>query len=106
MKLYTRPRPLSPFQLRPGDQIATHKHNGDPLHSAIGYVDADLIEQVQWSVVHDVLERGTSETFQLDIAGGHMRVLHSYGQHDVLATADLIVRECIEIDPWTYLKHE
>jgi hypothetical protein len=100
MKLFTRPRPIAVFQLRIGDQFATFRQGGGPIRSETGYVDADLAERVVWSVVHSTSD---DRSCWPDIPMGHMRVWHTLGEHDVKATDDVIVREVIEIDPWTYV---
>lgn len=99
MKLYTRPRPLYPHQLQPGDQIATLRKGGDVLRSGAAYVDADLADLVVWSVVHYVTDVPGDESESL-------RVVHTLGEHDLCTKQPVIIREVIEIDPWTYVRPE
>lgn len=99
MKLYTRPRPIYPHQLRPGDQVATFTKGGDLIRSETAYVDADLAKRVSWTVVHH------AETQTVDNVPG-VRIIHTLGQHDARSSFPVIAREVIEIDPWTYVRPE
>jgi len=100
MKLYTRPRPLHLWQLRPGDQIATFKDGGDLVRSETAYVDADLTGGVAWSVVHMTADR----TAEHSAAGRPWtEVIHTLGSHTYESGRSVIAREVIEIDPWTYV---
>lgn len=99
MKLYTRPRPLYPHQLQPGDQMATLRKGGDVLRSGAAYVDADLAELVAWSVVHYV-------TDVPECTAGSLKVVHTLGEHEIRGNQPVITREVIEIDPWTYVRPE
>lgn len=94
MKLYTRPRPIYPHQLQPGDQIATFKTGGDLIRSATAYVDADLTGEVVWSVVHSTTPRESRRGWS---------ILHTLGEHDVPNSHAVIVREVLELDPWSYV---
>lgn len=99
MKLYTRPRPLSAYQLRPGDQFAAVKSNGRALETEAAYVDADLSEDVRWTVVHAVVPSADP-----DAADGDVDVHHSLGvTGPVRLHRPFITREVLELDPWTYV---
>lgn len=96
MKLYTRPRPIDAWRVRPGDQLATFKRGGAPVRSEASYVDEDLDERIAWSVVHAADPMGASS----------VRITHTLGEHDVTPGQTVIIREVIEIDPWTYLSQQ
>lgn len=98
MKLYTRPRPLHVWQLRPGDQFAISKRHGRVIDSEAAYMDADLAERITWSVVHAVVDVGP-ELGGLTVYSIH----HTLGENEKSAGVTVIVREVIEIDPWTYV---
>lgn len=87
MKLYTKPRALRPEQLRAGDQIATVKAGGQLIRSAPEYFDHDLNENVAWSVFHRI--EGVA-------------IVHTLGQS--YSAGYVIMREVIEIEPWTYIR--
>jgi hypothetical protein len=101
VKLYTRPRPMPVFLLRPGDQFAVNKRSNDPIPSETGYVDADLIDQVSWSVVHDMSDdRRLHPEIPMHTTG----LWHTFGVHYLKSTAEVMAREVIEIDPWSYVR--
>jgi hypothetical protein len=96
VKLYTKPRPIDAWRLRPGDQIAVNKRRaGTIINSETAYMDADLDERVAWSVVH--------ASFQAPASVDYL-VTHTLGENELRAGATVIVREVIEIDPWTYVQ--
>lgn len=102
MKLYTRARPLKAFQLRPGDQLAVSKRRaGVILNSETAFMDHDLDNRITWSVVHAAFEVGID---QAAAAFPMWRVQHTLGENDQPAATTVIVREVIELDPWTYVK--
>lgn len=93
MKLYTTPRPLHPYQLQPGDQIATFRRGGALIGTTVAYVDADLLDEVAWSVVH-----GTSDAEQAEgKRSERLTIRHTLGEHDKDSGSTVIVREVIEV---------
>jgi hypothetical protein len=102
MKLYTKARPVYPHQLRPGDQIAIMAKYGEPLRSEAAFVDADLDELVSWSVVHTTADASTGGFANTLLT----KIMHTLGDHDVANSRVVIMREVIEIDPWTYVRSE
>lgn len=100
MKLFTKPRPVYPVLLRPGDQLAGVRHGRGTrlLSDPTEYVDADLAGKLIWTVLHDA---------QPDVCEPETRaweLLHTRGATLVLPGSLVIVREAIEIDPWTYVR--
>lgn len=104
MKLYTKPRPLYVWQLRPGDQVATLKKGGDLISTETAYVDEDLANRVRWSVVHDLTDRPMPRSDNPAVLTEGTRVRHTFGEHDRPNSLTVITREVIEIDPWTYIQ--
>lgn len=105
MKLYTRPRPIMAGQTRIGDQLATTPE-GEFIQSEAEYMDLDLRDaegiSVGWTVVHN----STINTTPDEYAKGRDWVLvHSHGVEAVPALSFVIMREVIEVDPWSYIKH-
>jgi hypothetical protein len=93
MKLYTKPRPLTLGQLRTGDQVAINPDTHEPMHSEYAFIDADLAERVQWTVVHNCSQNDE----------GGWTLMHTLGEHDGGFDRRVIVREVVELDPWTYV---
>lgn len=98
MKLYTRPRPTVAILLRTGDQVATTEH-GELVVSEGEYVDLDLREDgsLTWSAVHAAHDTPD--------APGDVTVVHSHGTVQVFGVSSCVMREVIELDPWSYVKH-
>lgn len=92
MKLFTRPRVMQTWQLVTGDLIACELVDGSPVPIADPgeFLDLDLREAVVWCVVHNV------DTAYL--------VNHDRGQVDADRADMWIVREGIELDPWSYVQ--
>lgn len=98
MRLYTRPRPLHPYLVVVGDEVAVHgtakqTRGLAPITSEAEYIDATLRKAVRWAGVHAV-----------DLApeppeGGLRRyvVIHTFGQHLALPNSLLIVRDWVEV---------
>ena len=100
MKLFTRPRPMHPYQLRAGDQIAVLRTSGEPIISEVAYMDNDLADLVGWSVVHHVAEQPSDEAMRYPV----WDVIHTYGTHPVQGRRTLTTREALELDPWSYVR--
>lgn len=98
MKLYTRPRPTVAILLRLGDQVAV-TDDGELVVSEGEYVDLDLRDDgsLRWAVVHSAHDTPG--------APGDVTVIHSHGDVQVSGVSSCIMREVIEIDPWSYVKH-
>jgi len=93
VKLYTRPRTLRAHQVRPGDQLAVWTASDTPIESEARFLDADLEEEVRWTVVHGYYD---SSLKGIPLAGVP---LASMAPH-----RPVIVREVIELDPWSYVR--
>ena len=100
MKLYTRPRKLAPQSVREGDQIAMVRtpDGYDMIGSEGEFIDVDLAEMVQWYGVH--------ASHPTDGRPMRWTIVHSGGMDDTLSMTDdaVIVREVLDIDPWSYVK--
>lgn len=96
MKLYTRPRPLTVGQLRPGDHVAL-RPDGEPICRDTEYIDEELRGKLRWTIVA-----------HLDLMSpeGHPSywVVHARGRFGAPAVRPVIIREAIELDPWTYVQ--
>jgi hypothetical protein len=67
------------------------------INSEASYMDADLDERVTWAVVLTTQEVGHGGLVE-------WRVTHTLGENDRGASATCIMREAIELDPWSYVK--
>lgn len=95
MRLFTKPRPTPVGWLRPGDQLAAAP-GGELVMTESDYLDMTLgdDDQPAWSVVHDVHDN-------LD---GTCTVTHTRGITDVATDSGVVMREVVEIDPWSYVR--
>lgn len=93
MKLYTRPRPLTAGLLRDGDQLAL-RPDGHPVQTPAHFIDLDLRGKIRWTTVGEVQHEGHAPA---------LTVHHADGQLPLLLSAAVIVREVVELDPWTYV---
>lgn len=98
MRFFTKPRVLYAHQLRVGDQIAFHKSRKlDAIRTEASYIDADLAGHVVWIAVN-------AQPLATDERGVEWDVRHSHGENTWPASRHLIVREAIELDPWSYVR--
>lgn len=63
-------------------------------------MDADLDDRVSWAVVHHA-EDTDPEGHEV---GTDWKVVHTLGENFRKPGATCIMREVIELDPWTYVK--
>lgn len=92
MKLYTRPRPIPAICLRPGDQLAL-ADGGRLIRTEADYIDLDLRAKVRWTTVRAI-----------DNAGALLTIDYPEGSADSPPGSPVIIREAIELDPWTYVE--
>lgn len=102
MKLFTNPRPACPMHVRRGDQIALYAEGPTGRRFAIDlearFVDLDLAERVEWGSVH-------ASHMTEDTHPPRWTIVHTGGVEDDLAPDQtVIIREVIELDPWSYVK--
>lgn len=96
MKLYTKPRPVAAGTVRIGDELALALNGTTPMVSLQELVDAELSEEVSWGVVHSTTTR----------RAGTVHIGTSRGRVDTQDGDELvIVREYVELDPWSYVRH-
>lgn len=98
MKIYTQPRPLQTWQLRPGDHIAMRVETEGrdlPITTTTEFMDLDLTDGVSWSAVHTTIAQKRSAMWV---------VHHSDGTAHVDDQDTFIVREVVEIEPWSYVR--
>jgi hypothetical protein len=105
MKLYTRPRSLFAGQLRMNDHVAMLPDGDEFVAGEAEYMDLDLrddeADRPVWSVVHSSGPNTSPESVALD---RNWVVVHTRGVIAVPAMTPVIVREVIELDPWSYVK--
>lgn len=96
MKLYTKPRPVAAGTVRIGDEVALALNGTTPMVSLQELVDAELSDEVSWGVVHATTVGRM----------GRVRIGTSRGHVDAQDGDELvIVREYLELDPWSYVRH-
>lgn len=104
MKLFTRPRLMPVGLTRIGDLVATTTKRGDFITSEAEYMDADLRDNrtgVRWVVVHNSVPNETPEEIH---QGRDWVMVHTHGVETMPALTMLVVREVLEIDPWSYVR--
>lgn len=98
MKLYTRPRPLVAGLLRPGDQVACGARE-EFIGTEQEYIELSLADggdAVRWTVV---ISADLDDTDDRDFV-----VAHSRGIETANTMTPVIIREVIELDPWSYVQ--
>jgi hypothetical protein len=99
VKLYTKPRPVLASTVRVGDELALALNGTTPMPGLAELVDAELAEEVAWGAVHTVVLQTTRSHSRAAIAT-------NLGRVDVQdADETVIVREYVELDPWSYVRH-
>ena len=96
MRLYTLPRPLALWSLRTGDQVATLSKGGKVIIDEAAYIDADLRGAVVWETVIKVDKHAS-------LRPPLVEVFHTGGQFEDRPGGPVVVRESIELDPWSYV---
>jgi hypothetical protein len=98
MKLYTVPRLLPVAYVRTTDQVAVDR-SGKLITTATHYIDLDTRKTsgVRWAGVHASHPTAHGTAF--------WTLVHTAGTADELRPeGEVIVRESMEIDPWSYVK--
>lgn len=97
MRLFTRPRPLEAWQLRTHDLLAVDSA-GALVSSEVAYVDLDLHDEVSWVGVHYV------NAAPAYLGPGFVVIEHSAGSVETDGEVTCMMREAIDLDPWSYVK--
>lgn len=102
MKLYTKPRAVPAELVRETDQVAVNAA-GNLVVSVAEYMDLDMLSEeterteLIWAgvlIVHPTLNSDDLYT-----------IVHTQAMQDRIPhRADVIIREVIELDPWSYVR--
>jgi hypothetical protein len=105
MKFYTKPRPLQAAQLRIGDQVALAARD-EFVASEAEYLDLDLADDDNgppWLPLWGVVHGSGPNTIDFHPVNDWM-VVYTQGTILLPRTQTVIVREVVEVDPWSYVQ--